>query len=158
MSLTHLNDDQLIHYYKLQKTHITSGNSQRKEISDRCGEDTKFLYHIIRLFDEAEQILLDGDIDLQRAKEPMKAIRRGDWTFEDVQSWMMEKEKALEVAYTNCKLPVQPDEEKLRQLLLQCLEIHYGSLDKCVANTTWAEQALKDIDVLMNTVRNKLYA
>ncbi len=143
---------------QLKKMNDKNPIGGRKEIIEKFGYDVKFAYHILRLFDEAEQIMLEGDIDLQRAKEPMKAIRRGDWTAQEVRDWAMEKEKALEVAYTNCKLPVQPDEEKLRQLLLQCLEIHYGSLDKCVANTTWAEQALKDIDVLMNAVRNKLYA
>lgn len=119
--------------------------------------DIKFAYHIIRLLDEAEQILLEGDIDLQRAREPMKAIRRGEWTAEEVRSFAMEKEKALEAAYTNCKLPEKPAVEPLRQLLLNCLEAHYGSLQNCVAQVGWAEQTLKDMDVLLGNVRSKLY-
>jgi hypothetical protein len=42
----------------------------------------KFAYHVIRLLGEAEQILLEGDIDLRRNSAQLKAIRRGDvkWT------------------------------------------------------------------------------
>ena len=143
---------------QLKKMNTKNPEGGRREIVEKFGYDVKFAYHIIRLFDEAEQILLDGDIDLQRAREPMKAIRRGDWKSEEVRNWAMEKEKALEVAYVNCKLPERPDQEKLRQLLLKCLEQHYGSLDKCVTNTEWAEGALKDIDNLLNGVRSKLYS
>ena len=117
----------------------------------------KFAYHIIRLLDEAEQILLEGDLNLQRAREPMKAIRRGDWTAEEVRNWAMEKEKALEVAYVNCKLPEKPPVEPLRQLLINCLEAHYGTLENCIAQVGWAEQSLRDIDAILNNARKHLY-
>ena len=131
--------------------------SQRFEIYKFHNFDTKFAYHILRLFDEAEQILLDGDINLQRAKELMKAIRRGDWTPEEIRNWVMEKEKALEAAYVNCKLPERPPVEPLRLLLVRCLEEHYGSLANCVAEIGWSEQTLKDIDALLSKVRKQLY-
>lgn len=35
---------------------------------------------------------------------------------------------SLEKLYTESKLPYSPDEEKLKALLLACLEEHYGSL------------------------------
>lgn len=143
---------------QLKKMTDKEPEGKRKEIVDRYGYDVKFAYHIIRLLDEAEQILLDGDLDLQRAREPMKAVRRGDWTEEDVRKWAMEKEKALEAVYPNCKLPERPAVEPLRQLLLNCLEEHYGSLQNCVAQVGWAEQTLKDVDVLLGNVRQKLYS
>lgn len=130
----------------------------RLEIVEKHGYDVKFAYHVIRLFDEAEQIMMEGDIDLQRAKDVMKAIRRGDWTAEQVRDWAQEKDKALEVLYTTCKLPERPPVEPLRQLLLNCLEQHYGSLQDCVAQSGWAEQALKDIDQVLNMVAGKLYS
>jgi predicted nucleotidyltransferase len=129
----------------------------RREIVEKYSYDVKFAYHIIRLLDEAEQILLEGDMDLQRAREPMKAIRRGDWKEEDVRKWAMEKEKALEVAYTNCKLPEHAPLEPIRLLLVQCLEEHYGSMENCVSNLGWAESTLKDIDKLLDNVRKNLY-
>lgn len=142
---------------QLKKMNDKNPIGKRKEIVEKYGYDIKFAYHIIRLFDEAEQIILEGDIDLQRAREPMKAIRRGDWTADEVRNWAMEKEKALEAAYVNCKLPEHPPQEPLRQLLLNCLEEHYGSLDGAVAQLGWAEQALRDIDNVLNESRSKLY-
>lgn len=155
MSLQDLSDKELIEYHRLYKTGLAK--SSRFEIYKFNHYDAKFAYHIIRLFDEAEQILLDGDLNLQRAREPMKAIRRGDWKAEEVRDWAMEKEKALEVAYTNCKLPERPPVEPLRQLLLQCLEEHYGSLENCVAQIGWAEQVLREFDQTLNKVRKQLY-
>lgn len=143
---------------QLKKMNDKEPVGKRKEIVDKHGFDVKFAYHIIRLLDEAEQILLGGDIDLQRAREPMKAIRRGDWTADEVRDWAMGKEKALEVAYVQCKLPEQPPIEPIRQLLLNCLEAHYGTLENCVAQLGWAEAALKNIDQTLNDVRKHLYS
>ena len=153
--LSQLSDKELLEYEALYEKGMSE--SQRFELYKFHGYDVKFAYHILRLFDEAEQILLDGDIDLQRAREPMKAIRRGDWTSQEVRDWAMEKEKALESAYVNCKLPERPPVEPLRQLLMQCLEEHYGSLGDCVAQIGWAEQVLRDIDQNLDKVRKQLY-
>jgi hypothetical protein len=142
---------------QLKKMNDKNPVGHRREIIDKHGYDVKFAYHIIRLFDEVEQILLEGDLDLQRAREPMKAIRRGDWSADEVRNWAMEKETALEAAYVECKLPERPPVEPLRQLLYNCLEEHYGSLDGCVANVEWAEQVIREIDAIVNGVRDKLY-
>ena len=39
--------------------------SKRNEGIKQNQMDTKFAYHIVRLLDECEQILMEGDIDLQ---------------------------------------------------------------------------------------------
>jgi predicted nucleotidyltransferase len=129
----------------------------RKEIIAKYGYDVKFAYHIVRLFDEAEQILLEGDLDLRRAREVMKAIRRGDWKVEDLRAWVMEKDKALESVYSRSLLPEKPPISPLQQLLLDCLETHYGSLQDCVSITGWAESLLREIDTLIASQRNRLY-
>ncbi|MEY4567202.1 MAG: hypothetical protein RLY14_2172 [Planctomycetota bacterium] len=129
----------------------------RKEIIAKYGYDVKFAYHIVRLFDEAEQILLEGDLDLRRAREVMKAIRRGDWKVEDLRAWVMEKDKALEAVYSRSLLPEKPPIAPLQQLLLDCLETHYGSLQDCVSITGWAESLLREIDSLIASQRNRLY-
>ena len=120
--------------------------------------DSKFLYHILRLFDEASQLLETGEMDLQRAKEAMKSIRRGEWSVEEVIEWAKSKEKELELAFTNCKLPAKADEEALKKVLLNCLEHHYGNLDKAFAQPQWAQKALKSIDDVLNQVRKELYS
>nr|WP_309691431.1 nucleotidyltransferase domain-containing protein [Armatimonas sp.] len=97
------------------------------------GFDVKFAYHVVRLLDEVEQILTLGDLDLQRDRERMKAIRRGEWTLEQVKEFFVTKEKELESAYTASKLPHGPDEAAIKTLLMECLEAHYGSLESAIA-------------------------
>lgn len=63
----------------------------------------------------------------------MKAIRNETIGYDDVVSWFAEKEKALERLYETSLLPYKPDRQKIKALLLSCLEQHYGSLDKFVA-------------------------
>lgn len=89
----------------------------------------KFAYHVVRLLDKAEQILTLGDIDLQRNREHLKAIRRGDVSEAEIRKWASDKEAQLEKAYTNMDspLPYGPPEDKIKTLLLQCLEEHYGN-------------------------------
>ena len=142
---------------QLKKMNDKNPKGKRKEIIDFHGFDVKFAYHILRLFDEVEQIMLEGDLDLQRAKESMKSIRRGDWTADEVRKWAMEKERALEVAYTNCKLPERPPEKEIRDLLYQCLEEHYGSLKDCILEPEWSLEGLKELDEVLNKYRNRLY-
>lgn len=81
---------------------------------------------MVRLLNEVEQILTEHDLDLERNREQLKAIRRGEWTQEDVENYFASKERDLETLYTESKLRYKPDEEKLKDLLLNCLEHHYG--------------------------------
>ena len=75
---------------------------------------------------------MEGDIDLQRNNEQLKAIRRGEWTEERLREWFADKESHLERVYAESKLRATPDEPKIKALLLNCLEEHYGSLEGCV--------------------------
>jgi len=102
--------------------------SKRAELRAKYGTDVKFLYHVVRLLDEAEQILVEGDIDLQRNREQLKAIRRGEMSEAEVREWASDKERQLEKLYTDSLLPHSPDQDKIKELLLRCLEEHYGSL------------------------------
>lgn len=113
------------------------------------GHDTKFLYHVVRLIGEVEQILIYGDLDLQKDNERLKAIRRGEMSFEEVKKWFEVKEKSLEELYNTSKLQYSPDEGKIKQLLIDCLEMHYGSLEKAVIVPDKALNALREIDVIL---------
>jgi hypothetical protein len=155
MSLKHLTDKELLEYHRLYKDGMQK--SVRFESRKIRQQDSKFLYHILRLYDEAEQILLQGTLDMRRAREVMKAIRRGEWTAKEVRQWAIEKDKTLETAYVKSELPEKPDEKKLQKLLNECLECHYGSLEGCLEEPEWAEQTLREIDQALNGVRKKLY-
>ena len=125
---------------------------KRREMVETFGYDVKFAYHVVRLLNEVEQILSEEDLDLQRNREQLKAIRRGEWGIEQVEQYFASKERELETLYTSCKLPARPDEEKLKALLLNCLEQHYGSLDGCVAREDEAIEALRKIDAVLQGV------
>jgi predicted nucleotidyltransferase len=127
--------------------------SKRQKLREQFGFDVKFAYHVVRLLDECEQILLEGDIDLQRAREHMKAIRKGEVPEADIRAWFAEKDKYLEKVYSESKLQYGPDEDKIKSLLLACLEEHYGTLDKCIVVENAAATALREIAAIVERSR-----
>jgi hypothetical protein len=149
-NLSLLTNIELQQYYLLY--HKITQESKRAEGVKITGFDTKFLYHVARLLDECEQILTLGDLDLRRSREYMKAIRKGEVKPEDVKQWFTEKEKQLEELYNreNSPIPYSPDENKIKQLLLDCLEHHYGNLSACVVIPDAASRTLQDIQELLN--------
>ena len=118
---------------------------KRKESIELYGLDVKFAYHVVRLLNEVEQILIEGDLDLQRNREQLKSIRRGEWTQEQIIQYFNDKERSLEELYLKSTLPYGPDESKIKKLLLECLEHHYGSLDKVIFVPDRFESALRQI-------------
>ena len=130
--------------------------SKRSEIRERYGWDVKFGYHTVRLLLEVEQILQHGDVDLLLHKEHLKAIKRGEVSQEDVEKWFAEKETHLEKLYEESKLPWGPDEKIIKDLLLACLEEHYGSLKNEIVNPDAAVEALRQINMILERNRNLL--
>jgi predicted nucleotidyltransferase len=123
--------------------------SKRDAIRKKYGYDVKFAYHVVRLIGEVEQILVEGDIDLRRNREHLKAIRRGEVPVEAIRSYFSDKEKALETLYHESKLPYSPDERVIRQLLLDCLEEHYGDLSSAVVNPDAMSAAFSEIAAIV---------
>ena len=142
--LNNLSDEQLIQYHKLYSEMISK--SKRSENNKIYDMDVKFGYHVVRLLNEVEQILVEGNLDLERNREQLKSIRRGEWPLEQLLDYFQSKEKHLEEVYSKSTLRQAPDEAFIKTMLLQCLEHHYGSLDKMVTVTnTPAETVLQQI-------------
>lgn len=120
-------------------------SSKRKDLIEKFGYDTKFAYHLIRILNQIEQIMMEGDLDLQRNNEMHKSIRRGEWTKEEVLEWAANKEKDLDKLYHSSTIPHGPDEGAIKNLLLESLEHHYGSISDCVVLPNAKEMALKEI-------------
>ena len=89
-------------------------------------------------------------MDLMRHSEQLKSIRRGEWSLDKVKQYFADKEKSLENLYLSCALPERPDVAQIRQLLLESLEAHFGSLDAIVTKTDKATQALTAIKQVLN--------
>jgi predicted nucleotidyltransferase len=143
-------------YSQLHKLAVKQPTGKRAELVAEHGYDTKFAYHVVRLLGEVEQILVEGDIDLQRDNERLKAIRRGEWTEDRLRQWTADKEADLERAYAASALPAAPDEEKLKTLLLTCLEEHYGTLAGCVVQPDRAVATLRAVRDELDKVRDLL--
>ncbi len=115
-------------YSQLHKCRTKTPIGKRKTIIEEFGYDVKFAYHVKRLLLQVEQILMEGDLDLERNREELKAIRRGDVALEEIENWFRFKENQLDQAYHSSSLPKKPDEDRIKNLLLNCLEEHYGKL------------------------------
>lgn len=123
---------------------------KRKELVEKHGYDTKNSYHVVRLLNEIEMILIEHDLDLQRNNEQLKSIRRGEWTYEQVKEYFQKKESDLETLYTKSKLQWGPDEQAIKKLLIECLEEHYGNLKDCIILPDRYELAVKEIREIIN--------
>jgi predicted nucleotidyltransferase len=127
--------------------------SRRAEYIERYGYDVKYAVHLVRLILECEQALVEGDIDLRRHSDLLRAVRRGEWSQTRVLDWFTEKEKALEPLYhSSTAIPYSPDEPALKALLMECLEHHYGSIEGLPVNEALAVQALRDIKARVDRV------
>ncbi len=155
-SLTHLTPEQLEEYFQLFSYMMKNG--KRGELVKRFGFDSKFGMNVVRLLLECEQILAEGDLDLRRHSEQLKAIRRGEVSEQEIREFFATKEKDLEKLYADSKLPWGPDEEKIKELLLNCLEAHYGKLDNCIVIEDAAVRALREIAEVVDNNRKILGA
>lgn len=125
--------------------------SKRAAIREKFGFDVKFGYHVVRLLCEAEQLLLEGDLDLLRPKEMLKSIRRGEWTEDQIREFFEQKRKELDDVRAKSVLPPKPDENAIRNLLVQCLEAHYGSLEGAVKIPERAENLIRQMKEMMES-------
>lgn len=132
------------------KNKTGSSNPDRQELIRKFGYDTKFGYHAVRLCLQAEQILVEHDLDLERNSEILKSVRRGEWTLDELDRWFKAKETALEHAYAVSTLRAEADEPALRRLLIECLEMHYGSLDAYVAKDLTAAALGREIQAVLS--------
>jgi predicted nucleotidyltransferase len=132
-------------YSMLHKAKSQTRIGTRAEGVAKYGYDLKFAANCVRLINEVEQILTEGDLDLRRCSEQIKSVRRGDWTIAHLEEWFASKERSLETQYAESKLPYSPDEDGLKALLMAVLEEHYGDLSTAVASTGMEKLVLSKI-------------
>lgn len=149
MNLTELSDEDLKTYEKLLVAPRTS--SKRYESVLKHGYDVKFGYHIVRLMNECQQFLEEGDVDLERSREQLKSIRRGEWKVEQIEEYFQDRLKPMEELYAKSSLPREAPKDKIKELLLTCLEQHFGSLAAIVVTEDKSTKALRRIEEIVAT-------
>lgn len=150
-------DNEVRYVIKLYKE-ITKNGQITKRLPSivKYGFDLKFSYHIVRLLNQCEQVLIEHDLDLERNREQLKSIRRGDWTKEQIVKYFEDKEKQLEELYTKSTLQYSPNEDKIKSLLLECLEMHFGSLDNAISVDSSILGYINQLENIIGTMKNKL--
>lgn len=103
---------------------------KRKDLVEKFGFDTKSAQNLIRLTYQAEQVLLEKDLDLQRNAKTLLDIRNGLWSLEKIEELFNSKHAEIEKLVLTSDLQAKPDESKIKSLLLECLEIQYGKISK----------------------------
>jgi len=98
-------------------------------------------------------VLVEHDLDLERNREQLKSIRRGEWSIEQIEDYFTKKESCLEEIYSKSTLRNKPDETGVKQLLLNCLEMHFGSLDKCIAKDVTTANLVQEIEDVLSKYR-----
>ena len=143
-------------YSQLNKMRNKKIEGKRKELVDKYGYDVKFAYHLVRLLEEVKQILSEGDLDLERNREQLKSIRRGDRDEKEIIEYFESQEKNLESLYVNSSaVPYSPPEDKIKQLLLNCLEEFYGSLDNMISMPDKFTNLYNDLRDVLDKYNNK---
>lgn len=132
------------------KNKTGSSNEKRQATITEHGFDTKNAYHVCRLVCQAEQILTEHDLDLERNSKMLLSIRRGEWTFERLETWFAAKEASLETLYANSTLAHGPDEDAIKALLLNCLEQHYGNLDAIISKPSDNTRLLREMQAVID--------
>ena len=130
-----------------------SSNPKRAATIAEHGWDLKFGVHVVRLMLQCEQILVEHDLDIERNSEVLKSIRRGEWTLEQLESWFDIKEKSLETLHANSTLRHSPDEKRIKELLLEALEMHYGTITTGVKRETGVEQLVHELQSVLDRYR-----
>lgn len=140
-------------YSQVHKMNIKKPDPKSKRYDSiiKYGFDVKFAYHVIRLLNEIEQILTEHDLDLERNREQLKSIRRGEWKKEDVIDYFEKKEKNLERLVIKSDLPYKIREGEIRDLLVLCLNKHFGNVKELKKDLT--SDLINDIDMLLNKYR-----
>jgi predicted nucleotidyltransferase len=116
-------------HYKTGK----SDNPKRQFLMDKFHYDCKQAYHLLRLLDQIDQVLTTNDIDLMKNKEQCIACRNGEFgTFEYLEEYFNKKMLALDELSLKVTLPQQPQSGALHNLLQQCIESFYGTIDNSI--------------------------
>ena len=133
---------------KLKGKNYKEGTKRQQEVAE-TGMDMKFAYHVVRLVLQGEQILSEGDLDIERNKETLKDIRAGNWSVDRINQWFTGKESFIDDLYLKSDLQYSPDTGFVYNLFMNCVEQHYGSIadfDK----QTLHEQSLRDIKSIID--------
>lgn len=138
-------------YSQMKKIGERKPVGKRAVLVEQFGYDVKFAYHVVRLAQEAEMILLKGDLDIEAGREELKAIRRGEWTLPQLQEWFAKRTAMLDEMFLKSDLRPEPNFDELNRVLMVCLEIKFGTLTNALVEGE-GQAALRKLEEIARIV------
>lgn len=135
---------------QLHKIQSKNPEGKRRAIVEKFGYDVKYAYHLVRLLLECEQLLSLGTMDLRRDKHVYKSIRRGQWKIEEIFNFFNDKSVYLEKLAQETELPKKPNQDAIKQLLIQCIEYAYGNISHAIGVKDKNNLALVEIQEVLD--------
>lgn len=126
------------------ESHMKSNSEKRQGDISKFGYDLKKAYHVIRLALQAQQILVENDLNITRNAEILKDIRAGNWKFQEVRDYYNELKGLLEKYYHTSTIQDVPNEAEIKKVMNICFEEYYGSLTKMELNIPDKFELLKN--------------
>lgn len=100
-------------------------NKERAETEKKFGWDTKHGSHCVRLIRMAKEILETGKINVDRTNidaDELKAIRNGQWSYEQLENYTTNMENQLEQLYKTSTLQKSPQINKINDILISNID------------------------------------
>lgn len=113
------------HMSRLTSKHVKQG---RKEVADSLGldYDVKDMYHMVRMVLEVNQLLRECDLDLTANSDLLLDVRNGKWSLNEAVNFFNDMMAMNESLLNTTDLPYQPDEKRVHDLLVECLNLSWG--------------------------------
>jgi len=101
-------------------------NAARADTEAKYGYDTKHGMHLVRLLRMCREILTGQGVKVRRPDaQELLAIRRGEWSYDELISWAEKEDQEMQTLYETSTLPTAPDIERLNQLCIRAHETHW---------------------------------
>ncbi len=98
-------------------------NQERAALEAKFGFDTKHAMHLIRLMRMCREILRDHEVLVHRPDaEELMAIRRGEWSYDDVMEAAENLEEEVKQLEETSTLPKKPNRNQLDDLCVDLVE------------------------------------
>lgn len=127
-----LNDDFVFSgfcgYSCSQLSDITKNKSGRVDLINKFGYDTKAAMHCYRLLLECEQLLNESNLRLDKNKDILLSIKKGNYSLDEVRNMIKKKDQEIKELYLRIKdiFKIRNDKTKIRDLLVECIKMTYN--------------------------------
>jgi predicted nucleotidyltransferase len=94
--------------------------TNRPELVEAYGYDTKYAYHVLRLGCQGNQLAAKGRLEFPlegHVRASLLSVRKGEVCLNDAVEWMTELERLLEIKLKASELPAEPDYVRVEKMM-----------------------------------------